>query len=73
MKKEDFMQALELLSSNHTTKITINQPIDNFVGDLGTKSWTIHITKCCPAVVIKLVDAGYSLSMTEHGLCVNKY
>ena len=73
MKKEDFMQALELLSSNHTTKITINQAVNHFVGDLGEKKWSIHITECCPAVVKKLTDAGYSLGMSEYGLSVDKY
>lgn len=73
MKKVDFMLALEILSENHTTKITINQPIDNFVGDLGTKHWTIHINRCVPAVTTKLIEAGFVLGMTEYGLEVNKY
>lgn len=73
MKRNDFLLAIEILSSNHTSKITINQPIDNFVGDLGQTKWSIHITHCVPAVVSKLIEAGFSLSMTEYGLHVNKY
>ena len=73
MRKVDFLQALELLSENHTTKITINQPINNFVGDLGKSKWTIHITRCVPAVTTKLIEAGFVLGMTEYGLEVNKY
>lgn len=73
MKKEDFMQAIELLSKYHTTKLTINQPYDCFVGDLGEKRWTIHITKCVPAATSALLQAGYSLGMDEYGLHVNKF
>ena len=69
MKEKDFMRAIALLSESHTTKITINQPINNFVGDLGKSDWTIHITKCVPAVVQKLIYAGYSLCMTGHPVC----
>ena len=72
MKKVDFMLALEILSENHTTKITINQPIDHFVGNLGKSEWTIHINRCVPAVTAKLIQAGYMLSMTEYGLLVEK-
>lgn len=73
MKQKDFTRAIELVSMNHTTKLTINQPINNFVGKLGESDWTIHITQCVPAVVSRLIEEGYSLSMTEHGLHVNKY
>ena len=73
MKKVDFMNAIEILSQNHTTKITINQPKNNFVGKLGESEWTIHITRCVPAVVNKLIDKGYSLGMAEDGLEVYKF
>ena len=72
MKKNDFTQALELMSENHTTKLVINQPTGCFVGKLGQTRWTIHITECVPAVVDKLIQAGYMLSMTEYGLLVEK-
>lgn len=73
MKKEDFMTAIELLSMFHTTKLTINQPMKDFVGDLGEKRWTIHITRCVPAATSALLQAGYSLGMDEYGLYVNKF
>lgn len=74
MKKNDFITALELLSENHSTELIINQPINNFVGELGSKEWTIHITNCVPAVINKLIDAGYSLRMEKgYGLCVCKW
>lgn len=74
MKANDFLKAVEICSSNHSTGIVINQPKNGFVGDLGTLNFTLHITKCCASVVNKLIEAGYSLSMTEGvGLSVDKY
>lgn len=72
MKKEDFLQAIQILSEHHTSEIVINQPINHFIGDLGTTKWTIHIKKCVPAVVDRLVEAGFMLSMGEHGLYIDK-
>ena len=46
MKKDDFYTAIEILSKYHTSQITINQPINNFVGNLGQSEWTIHINHC---------------------------
>lgn len=73
MKKDDFYTAIEILSKHHTSKITINQPINNFVGELGQSKWTIHINHCVPAAINELVQQGSSLSMGEHGLSVSKY
>jgi len=30
MNKEHFFEALEIISKHHTSKVTINQPINNF-------------------------------------------
>ena len=73
MKKDDFYTAIEILSKHHTSKITINQPINNFVGELGQSKWTIPINHCVPAAINELVQQGFSLSMGEHGLSVSKY
>lgn len=73
MKKDDFYTALEILSKFHTSQITINQPINNFVGNLGQSEWTIHINHCVPAAIKELVQQGFSLSMGEHGISVSKF
>ena len=52
MKKDDFYTAIEILSKYHTSQITINQPINNFVGNLGQSEWTIHINHCVPAAIV---------------------
>ena len=73
MNKNDFLNALEILSSNHSTKLVINKAINGFVGTLGKDKWTIHITECCASVIDKLKNEGYRLSMSKYGLDVDKY
>ena len=72
MNKENFFKALEIISAHHSSEITINQPVNNFVGDLGSKEWSIHIKKCVPSVINELIQAGYMLDMGEYGLSVSK-
>ena len=72
MNKETFFKAIEIISKHHSSEIVINQPINNFVGDLGTAKWTIHIKKCVPSVINKLIADGFMLDMGEFGLSVNK-
>lgn len=71
MTQGQFLKALEIISSHHSSQITINQPVNDFVGDLGTKKWTIHINKCVPAVIKQLIADGFILSMGEHGISVD--
>lgn len=72
MTQAQFTEAIVAISRFHSTQLTINAPKNNFVGDMGTKFWTIHITKCVPAVVDVLKNKGYDLSMNEDGLEVDK-
>lgn len=72
MDKNNFYRALDIISSHHSSVIVINQPINNFVGDLGTSKFTIHIKKCVPSVINKLIQDGYILDMGESGLSFNK-
>lgn len=73
MNKETFFKALEIISKHNSSEIVINQPINDFVGDLGTSKWTIHIKICAPAVIDELKQEGFSLGMGEHGLSVSKF
>lgn len=72
MDKNNFYKALDIISSHHSSEIIINQPINNFVGDLGSSEFTIHIKKCVPSVINKLIQDGFMLDMGEHGLSVTK-
>lgn len=73
MEFQQFSEAMCVIAAHHTSKVTINQPINNFVGDLGLTKFTIHINKCVPSVINKLIEKGFSLSMTEYGLSVDKF
>ncbi len=71
MKQGPFTRAIELISEHHSSQISINLPKNDFVGDLGKTEWTIHINKCVPSVINKLIQEGFLLSMTEQGLMVD--
>ena len=72
MTQEQFNAALEVISHHHSTKVSINLPENNFVGPIGTTKFRLHITKCVPSVINKLIGEGFMLSMTPDGLCVDK-
>lgn len=72
MDKNNFYKALDIISSHHSSEIVINQPINNFAGDLGSSEFTIHIKKCVPSVINKLIQDGFMLDMGEYGLLVSK-
>lgn len=72
MTLENFNNAILIISGHHSSVVKINTPKNNFVGDLGDKEFCLHISKCVPSVVNKLVDAGFMLSMTDEGLLVEK-
>lgn len=73
MNREKFLAAIEIISKFHTTEMRINKPKSNFVGDLGTSKFTIHITKNCVGCTTALQEAGYKLSMDEWGMEVDHY
>lgn len=73
LTKEQFMLALGIISANHTTQVVLNKPRTNFVGGLGQDEFSIHIQRSCAAVINNLKQYGYSLSMEEHGLCVDYF
>lgn len=72
MTLEQFNEAIQIVSVHHSSTVRINTPKNNFVGDMGEKTFRLHITKCVPSVVSALVIKGFHLSMTEDGLMVDK-
>lgn len=76
MTREQFNKAMAIIAQHHSTEIKINMPKNHFVGDLGTTKWTIHITRCCPSVVTKLVSDGFTCQMDgerfSHWLHINR-
>lgn len=68
MKTVNLLKAIELAKENHSTKLTINHIRS---GDTSVSSAIpIVIHECVPAVIDKLKDAGFSLSMGVEGLHV---
>ena len=73
MTKEDFLNAIQIISANHSTGLKINVPTNGFVGELGNTEFNLTITKCCMSVIGNLIKNGYALFMTEDGLVVDRY
>lgn len=71
MKQGPFTRAIELISEQHSSQISINLPKNGFVGDLGKTDWTIHINKCSHSVIASLIKEGYILHMGEQGISVD--
>ena len=68
MKPEDFRRALEIITRNNRI-VSFNTPVDDNYANI----YPILIHESNAAVLKQLHDEGYSLSMTEKGLCVMKY
>lgn len=66
-----FQKAITIIACHHSGEVKINTPINDFVGDLGESNFRLHITKCVPSVVNKLIAEGFMLSMDKDGLCVD--
>ena len=73
MKKIDFLEAIDIISSTHSNKLVINRVKPNVsVGDVLLNP-TIHIVDCCAATIKKLTESGFTVSMSEGWLLVSKY
>ena len=69
MNPDDFRRALEIITTNNRITVSFNTPVeDNYAN-----TYPILIHESNAAVLKQLHDEGYSLSMTEKGLCVMKY
>lgn len=69
LKPEDFRRALEIITRNNCITVSFNTPVD----DNYANAYPILIHESNATVLKQLHDEGYSLSMTEKGLCVMKY
>lgn len=72
MKNPDFLQALQLIQTNHSTKLIINHTKPN--GQVpSSDNPKLHITDCCATVINNLIANGYSLTMEGGLLQIDKY
>ena len=69
MKKEDKEKALEIIAKSNSPKISINVPVKSNYSNVHD----ILIHESNASLINELVAAGYSLSMCEKGLAVDKY
>ena len=69
MKNEFFTEALGIITTNNQITVSFNTPVkDNY-----SHTYQILIHKSNATVLEKLHKAGFSLSMTEKGLSVDKF
>lgn len=69
MKAEYFQEALQIISKSDSIKVSFNVPVkDNY-----SNVHQILIHNSNASVINELVAAGFSLSMNDKGLSVNKY
>lgn len=71
MKPENFIEAIRILTKNHSNRVIINH-VKKFV-DTNEHKPKLHITDCCASVIDELKDAGFALSMRNGMLSVDDY
>lgn len=69
MKAEDKVRAIEIISKSNSVKVSFNVPVTDNYGNV----YEILIHNSNAALIKKLISEGYSLSMNDKGLSVNKY
>lgn len=69
MKAEYFQEALQIISKSNSIKVSFNVPVENNYSN----AYQILIHNSNASVINELVAAGFSLSMNDKGLSVNKY
>lgn len=73
MKKADFTLAIEIIAEHHTSEITINKVKPNGQVSPVLESPTIQVHRCCASVINKLIAYGFTVSMNEGALSIDKY
>lgn len=69
MKPEDKAKALAIISKSNSPKISIHVPVKNNYSNV----YDILIHECNAALINKLIEVGFCLSMCKKGLIVDKY
>lgn len=73
MKQVDFLTAIEILTAHHSNEVIINKSTGHGSTTGNELNPTLHIKNCVASAVNKLIKAGYSLSMNEGLMSVDKY
>ena len=73
MKIANLLQAIEIISKSHSTKVVINHVEPNGQVSKVLESPTLEIVDCCASVVENLKKAGFTLSMHKGKMFVDDF
>ena len=73
MKQVDFITAIEILTINHSNEVIINKSTGHGSTTGNELNPTLHIRSCVASAVNKLIAHGFSLSMHEGLMSVDKF
>lgn len=69
MKPADKATAIEIISASNSIKVSFNVPVTDHYSNV----YEILIHESNASVINKLIESGFSLSMSPKGLSVNKH
>lgn len=73
MKAQDFIKAIEILTDHHSNEVIINKSTGHGSTTGNSSEPTLHIKNCVGSVVNKLISNGFSLSMHDGLMTIDKY
>ena len=73
MKVVNFLEAVQILTKNHSNEIIVNKSQGNMTKTGNETKPTLHIKNCTAAAVNNLKDAGFTLSMSDGLMLVEDY
>lgn len=69
MTEENYMKAIKIIVASNSPKVSFNVPVNGNY----SHTYAILIHNSNATLINELVNAGYSLSMCDKGLAVDKY
>ena len=73
MKPENFLEAVAILTKNHSNEIIVNKSTGHGSSTGDVTNPTLHITNCTASAINNLKEAGFSLSMNDGFMSVEDY
>lgn len=73
MKAVDFLEAVAILTKNHSNEIIVNKSTGHGSTTGNEVEPTLHITNCTASAINNLKEAGFSLSMDNGFMSVSKF
>ena len=73
MKPENLLEAVKILSKNHSNEIVVNHVEEGGQVTANEENPTLHVYNCTASAVNNLKKAGFTLSMDQGLMCVDDY